>query len=90
MTDSEKIKWFERALKFAIEGKIHLVMKSNTGGMPKWAVIDTDKNLVLNSNMEWEPEPPFSKDRTESFLIRTRFDFDTANSLYEQLKMFAE
>ena len=85
----EKAKWFEKALKFALDGKIHLIMKSNKNGVAKWAIIDSEKSLVLNSNLEWEPEPPLVKDRDESFLIRARFDFDTAVSLYEQLKMYA-
>ena len=89
MTDQEKAQWFDKALKFALDGKIHLVMKSYMNGVGKWAIIDTAKNLVLNSNMEWEPEPPQAKDRDEAFLIRTRFDFDTAIVQYEQLKMFA-
>lgn len=87
---AEKEKWFDRALKFALDGKIHLIMKSNKGGVAKWAIIDSEKKLVLNSNMEWEPEPPLVKDRDESFLIRSRFDFETAVTLYDQLKMFAQ
>lgn len=90
MTDHEKIKWFDKALKFAVDGKIHLVMKSYQNDIGKWAIIDSAKNLVLNSNMEWEPEPPLAKDRDEAFLIRTRFDFETAVAQYEQMKMFAE
>ncbi len=90
MSVEEKAKWFDKALKFALDGTIHLMMKSNKGGVAKWAIIDSGKNLVLNSNLEWEPEPPLVKDRDESFLIRARFDFDTAVSLYEQLKMFAQ
>lgn len=90
MTVAEKEKWFDRALKFALDGKIHLIMKSNKGGVAKWAIIDSEKKLVLNSNMEWEPEPPFVKDRNESFLIRSRFDFETAVTLYDQLKIFAQ
>lgn len=90
MTLEEKTKWFEKALKFALDGKIHLIMKSNINGAAKWAIIDSEKNLVLNSNMEWEPEPPLAKDRNEGFLIRARFDFDTAVALYDQMKMFAQ
>ena len=90
MTDQEKAQWFDKALKFALDRKIHLVMKSNINGVGKWAIIDTEKNLVLNSNMEWELEPPMAKDRDEAFLIRTRFDFETAVAQYEQMKMFAE
>ena len=90
MTDQEKAHWFDKALKFALDGKIHLLMKSYKDGVGKWAIIDTEKNLVLNSNMEWEPEPPIAKDRDEAFLIRTRFDFETGVAQYEQMKMFAE
>ena len=43
---------------------------------------------VLNSNMEWEFDLPVSQ-RNEAFLIRTRFDLETALSVYEQYKMFA-
>jgi hypothetical protein len=90
MSSEEKAKWFDRALRFGLDGKIHLTMKSNLNGVAKWAIIDSEKNLVLNSNMEWEPEPPLVKDRNESFLIRARFDFDTAVALYDQLKMLAQ
>jgi hypothetical protein len=89
MTIEEKAKWFDKALRFAVEGKIQLIMKSYKDGVGKFAVIDTAKNLVLNSNMEWEPEPPLAKDRDEAFLIRTRFDFETAIMQYDQMKMFA-
>lgn len=88
MTLEEKAKWFEAALKFSIEGKIQLVMKSRSGGVGSWAVIDTAHNKVLNSNLEWEDEPSLDK-RDESFKIRTRFPFDQAVALYEQYKMFA-
>ncbi len=90
MTVEEKANWFDKALRFCLDGKIHLIMKSYKDGVGKFAVIDTAKNLVLNSNMEWEPEPPLAKDRDEAFLIRTRFDFDTAIMQYEQMKMFAQ
>jgi hypothetical protein len=90
MTIEEKAKWFDKALRFSIEGKIQLIMKSYKDGVGKFAIIDTAKNMVLNSNMEWEPEPPLAKDRDESFLIRTRFDFETALMQYDQMKMFAQ
>jgi hypothetical protein len=90
MTVEEKEKWFSRALKFALDGKIHLIMKSNMNGAPRWSIIDTEKNMVLNSNLEWEAEPPKVKDRNEGFLLRARFDLDTAISLYDQYKMFAQ
>lgn len=89
MSVEEKAKWFDKALKFALDGKIHLIMKSNKNGSAKWAIIDSEKNLVLNSNLEWEPEPPQAKDRDDSFLMRARFDFDTAITLYDQLKTYA-
>ena len=50
MTVEEKEKWFNKALRFALDGKIHLVMKSYLDGIAKWAIIDSEKNLVLNSN----------------------------------------
>jgi hypothetical protein len=43
---------------------------------------------VLNSNMEWEFDLPMSQ-RNEAFLIRTRFDLETAVSMFDQYKMFA-
>ncbi len=89
MTTEEKAKWFDAALRFALEGKIHLVMKSKTDGVANWAIVNTENNTVLNSNFEWEPEPPVAQ-RDEAFLIRTRFDFDTAVNLFQQYKMFAE
>jgi hypothetical protein len=90
MTIEEKAKWFDKALRIALDGKIHLIMRSYKDGVGKWAVIDTEKNLVLNSNMEWEPEPPLAKDRDQGFLIRTRFEFEMAVSQYEQMKMFSQ
>jgi hypothetical protein len=90
MTVEQKEIWFNKALKFALDGKIQLIMKSYLNGIAKWAIIDTEKNLVLNSNLEWEIEPAFVKDRTESFLVRARFDFETAISLYDQFKQFSQ
>lgn len=90
MTIEEKAKWFDRALRFSIDGNIHLIMKSNKNGIQKWAIIDTDKNMVLNSNLEWEAEPPLAKNRDDAFLIRTRFDLETAISQYDQFKMYAQ
>ncbi len=88
MTDEEKLKWFDAAMKFGVEGSIQLVMKSKINGTSYWAIIDTSNNKVFNSNMEWEDEPPLAQ-RDESFLVRTRFNLDTAVSLYEQFKMFS-
>ncbi|NLT51024.1 MAG: hypothetical protein GXX85_08930 [Ignavibacteria bacterium] len=89
MTIEEKAKWFDAAMKFGLEGSIQIVMKSKKDGQAKWAIVDTANNKVFNSNMEWEDEPELSK-RDDAFLIRTRFSFEDAVSMYEQFKMFAE
>lgn len=89
MTDADKIKWFDRSVKFQLSGLIFLEMKSRKNGVGVWVIEDTKNNTVLNSNMEWEPEPPLAK-RDEAFLIRTRFDLETAITMYDQYKMFAE
>ncbi len=89
MTIEEKAKWFDAALKFALKGKVQLVLKSYKNGVEKWAIVNTSNNTVLNSNMEWETELPLAK-RDESFLIRTRFSFDDAVAMYSQYQMFAE
>ena len=89
MTVEEKAKWFDAALRFSLKGKIHLVLKSYKNGVEKWAIADTSNNTVLNSNMEWEIEPPVAK-RDDSFLIRSRFSFDDAVAMYSQYQMFAE
>ncbi|MFA6979099.1 MAG: hypothetical protein WC209_07210 [Ignavibacteriaceae bacterium] len=89
MTDTEKIKWFDRSVKFQLNGLIFLEMKSRKNKVGVWVIEDTKNNTVLNSNMEWELEPTPAK-RDEAFLIRTRFDLETAISVYEQYKMFAE
>ena len=89
MSDEEKIKWFDKAVKFQLEGLIFLTMKARKNGEGVWVVEDLSNKKVLNSNMEWEDDIPVSK-RDESFNIRTRFDFDTAKALYEQFKMFSE
>ncbi len=89
MTDADKIKWFDRCVKFQLSGLIFLEMKSRKNKVGVWVIEDTKNNTVLNSNMEWETEPPLTK-RDEAFLIRTRFDLETAITMYEQYKMFAE
>ena len=89
MTTEEKEKWFDLALRFALDGKIHLVMKSRSNGVGNWAIVDTASNKVLNSNMEWEDEPPVNK-RDDAFMIRSRFKLDDAVAMWEQYKMFAE
>lgn len=89
MEDKEKLEWFERAVKFQLEGMIFMTMKSRKGGVGSWVIEDLQSNKVLNSNLEWEDELPKSK-RDEAYMIRTRFDFDTAKSMFDQYKMFAE
>ncbi|MBU2491409.1 MAG: hypothetical protein KJ571_02215 [Bacteroidetes bacterium] len=89
MTNEEKVKWFDAAIRFVLDGKIHLVMKSRLNGVGNWSIVDTAANKVLNSNMEWEDEPPLNK-RDDSFMIRARFKFDDAVAMWEQYKMFAE
>ena len=88
LSDQDKIKWFDCAVKFQLEGLIFLVMKSRKAGSAAWAIENMMTGRVLNSNMEWELELPKSQ-RNEAFLIRTRFDLETAMSLFEQYKMFA-
>ncbi|QQS35872.1 MAG: hypothetical protein IPM56_16765 [Ignavibacteriales bacterium] len=88
MTTEEKAEWFERSLKFVLDGKVQLVMKSRKNGEGSWSIVDTSTSQVLNSNLEWESEPQLSK-RDQSFLIRARFPFDQAAALFEQYKMFA-
>lgn len=88
-TNEDKIKWFDAATKFQIDGNIYLIMKSRVGGIGKWAIENTSDHTVLNSNMEWEPELAVAQ-RDEGYLIRTRFDFDSAIVMFEQYKMFAE
>lgn len=88
LSEQEKIKWFDRAVKFQLDGLIFLTMKSRKNGSSSWAIEEVTNHKVLNSNMEWEDELPKAK-RDEAFLIRTRFDFDTAITMYEQYKMFA-
>ncbi len=88
MTIEEKAKWFDAAMRFGLEGPIHLVMKSKTGAEASWAIVDTKKNMVLNSNLEWEEEPPVDK-RDEAFKIRARFPLENAIALWQQYKMFS-
>jgi len=88
MTDKDKIKWFELAVKFMLAKNIFLVMKSRVKGEAMWAIIDQQNHKVLNSNLEWEDELPLDK-RDENFKIRTRFGFESAVGLFEQYKMFA-
>jgi len=88
MTNDEKVKWFERCVKFQLDGLIFLEMKSRKNGVGVWVIEDGKNHTVLNSNMEWESEPLPAK-RDEAFLIRTRFDLESAFTMYEQYKMFA-
>jgi|GEM_PF-695122 len=87
MTNDEKAKWFSRAVKFQLEGLIFLEMKSRKNGIGTWVIEDGKSKAFLNSNLEWEAETAQSQ-KDESFIIRTRFDLDTALALYEQYKMF--
>ena len=89
LSDEGKIKWFDLAVKFQLQGLIFLTMKSRQLSGAKWAIEDLSNHKVLNSNLEWEDERPL-KDRDESYMIRTRFDFDTAMALYDQYKMVME
>ncbi len=87
MTDEEKAKWFDAALRFGLEGNIHLVMKSKKGDVAMWSIVDNETKKVFNSNMEWEEEPPLKK-RDERFLTRTRFSFGDAVNLFKLKKMY--
>jgi hypothetical protein len=89
LNDTDKIKWFDDAVKFQLDGTIYLVLKSRKEGIGAWAIEDISSHNVLNSNMEWEKELPLSK-RDQPYLIRTRFEFEAAVNMYEQFKMFAE
>ncbi len=89
LSNEEKIKWFDQAVKFQLNGMIFLTMKSRKDGVGAWAIEDVQTNKVLNSNMEWEDEIPLPQ-RDESYLIRTRFAFDAALAMFEQFKAFAE
>lgn len=88
MTDQEKIKMFNRAVKFQMDGLIFLTMKSRKNGKCSWVIEDITTGKILNSNMEWEEDLPLKK-RDESFELRTRFDLETAKVVYEQFKAFA-
>lgn len=90
MTTGEKAEWFDVATRFSLGANINLVMKSRKNGKSMWAIIDTKNNKVFNSNFEWEDEPSSANLRDEAFLIRTRFDFETATNQYQQFKMYAE
>jgi hypothetical protein len=89
ISDTDKIKWFDDAVKFQLDGNIYLVLKSRKNGTGSWAIEDISNHNVLNSNMEWEKEQPLAK-RDAAYLIRTRFEFEAATTMYEQFKMFAE
>jgi len=89
MSDEDKIKWFELAIRFQIDGMIFLSMRSRKNNVGSWVIEDVVKHKILNANMEWEEDLPIAE-RDEAFMIRTRFEFDTAVSMYEQYKMFAQ
>ena len=88
ISDTDKIKWFDDAVKFQLDGTVYLVLKSRKNGVGSWAIEDISSLSVLNSNMEWEKELPLAK-REAAYLIRTRFEFEAAVTMYEQFKMFA-
>lgn len=89
MSDQDKIKWFDAAVKFQVDGMIFLTMKSRKDGIGSWVIEDVVNHKVLNSNMEWEDDLPVAK-RDQAYIIRTRFDFEAAAAMHEQYKMFAE
>jgi len=88
LSDQDKIRWFDCAVKLQLNRELFLVMKSKKAGVGSWAIENMNTGQVLNSNMEWEDEVPLAK-RNEAYLIRTRFDFETALVMYDQYKMFA-
>lgn len=87
MTVEEKAAWFDSAMRFGLMGSIQLVMKSKINGTAYWAIYDAENKKILNSNLEWEEEPPVSK-RDEGFLRRSRFSFEDAVNLFNQYKTF--
>ena len=89
LSDQEKIKWFNLAVRFQIDGMIFLSMKSRKNEIGSWVIEDLVSQKVLNSNLEWEDERPLAE-RDQSYMIRTRFEFDAAVAMYEQYKMFAQ
>ena len=62
LSDADKIKWFDDAVKFQLDGSIYLILKSRKNGVGSWAIEETVKLEVLNSNMEWEKELPLPKE----------------------------
>ena len=54
INDQDKIKWFDCAVKFQLDGLVFLTMKSRKSDGAKWAIEDwtkPSKIKVLNSNM---------------------------------------
>ncbi|MDP3831289.1 MAG: hypothetical protein Q8Q47_08460 [Ignavibacteriaceae bacterium] len=88
-TDEQKIEWFEKAVKFQIKGLIFITMRSRKGGIGSWVIEDVGAKKVLNSKMEWEDDVA-DPEKDQAFLIRTRYDFESASMMYDQYKMFAE
>jgi hypothetical protein len=88
-TDEQKIEWFDKSVKFQIKGLIFITMRSRKGGVGSWVIEDFGTKKLLNSNMEWEDDLA-EPEKDPSFLIRTRYDFETAVMMYDQYKMFAE
>lgn len=86
MTDQEKVEWFNKAVKFQVFGLVFLTMRSRKNSGATWVIEDISTGKILNSNLEWEDDLPPAK-RDQSFIIRTRFDFDTSLVMIEQYKM---
>jgi hypothetical protein len=91
LTDEQKIEWFDRAMKFAVERKYVFEMVAFKGGESVWAIYDwntyfTEERKVLNADGELEPDLPFEK-HDKAFTDRTRFSFDQAFELVEMLAM---
>ncbi|HRI45957.1 MAG TPA: hypothetical protein PK559_02530 [Ignavibacteriaceae bacterium] len=87
-TDEQKLEWFDKAVRFQVQGLIFITMRSRKGGVGSWVIEDIGTKKLLNSNLEWEDDIP-NPEKDQAFLIRTRYDFETAAMMYEQYKMFA-
>lgn len=90
LSDKEKIQWFNRGMRFAVEAKYVFEMVSFKNGQPAWAIYSwesfwSENRQVLNSNCEWEDDLDMES-RDPNFEIRTRFDFDTALDIYQMYK----
>lgn len=88
MSDQEKIKWFNRGIRFQMDGYIFLTMKSRKSGVCTWVIEDFNTGKLLNSDLKWDEDLP-SKKRDNDFVERTRFDFEKAKGIYEQFRKLA-